>query len=234
MNRFIGGDKVKESLLVAAPPRKGGLADEVADWLRESILQGSLAPGQHLLEEELAERLNVSRGPVRDAILQLEHEGLVLVRRHRGAFVARLSPEEAHQIHSLHLALERLAVERAVQKAGDADWLAMRQVIAEMARAEKENMSQREFVDLDMRFHDLVFRAAQHERLLDFWSKLRSQVCILRLSLAADNPGLMEGGAQAHTMVLDALRTRNQHLAVRILEDHLAREFQDPIKWGAL
>jgi DNA-binding GntR family transcriptional regulator len=216
--------------LVGAPPRKGKLADEVTDWLRESILRGELAPGQHLLEEELADRLKVSRGPVRDAILQLEHEGLVLVRRHRGAFVARLSPEAAQEVHTLQLALERLAVESIVQKASDADWLAMQQVIKEMAQAQVGNVSQRQVADLDMRFHDLVFRAAHHERLLDFWSKLRSQVCILRLSLLADNPNWMEGHAEAHTLILDALRTRNRNLAVRILEDHLAREFQDQRK----
>lgn len=209
--------------MVLAQPRNGKLADEVTAWLRESIVRGQLAPGQHLLEEELAEKLEVSRGPVRDAILQLEHEGLVIVRRHRGAFVARLSEKEAQQVHSLHLALERLAVECAVQAGNEQDWRDMQIVIEEMARAQQAGMSQQEAADLDMRFHDLVFNAAQHERLLDFWTKLRSQVYILLVSFIARNPTYRDELAEAHTLVLDALRTRNPKLAVRILEDHLAR-----------
>jgi DNA-binding GntR family transcriptional regulator len=78
-----------------------------------------------------------------------------------------------------------------------------------------------------MRFHDLVFRAAHHERLFNFWSTLRSQVCILRLSLIADDANWSEALAASHALLLDALQTRNRNVAVRILEDHLAREFQD-------
>jgi DNA-binding GntR family transcriptional regulator len=209
------------------PPHKGRLAEKVTDWLRDSILRGDFAPGQHLLEEELAEQFNVSRGPVRDAILQLEHEGLVLVRRHRGAFVARLSPEAARQVHTLQLALERLAVESAVQNASDADWQELQNIVREMEVTQTRDLSQRQAADLEMRFHDLVFRAAHHERLLDFWSKLRSQVCILRLSLIADDPRGSQNLAESHSLLLDALRTRNRNLAVRILEDHLAQEFRD-------
>src|ERR1700722_17271043 len=67
------------------------LSDEVVDRLRDSILRGHFAPGDRLREEQLADALGVSRGPIRNALVQLEREGLVQRRRNRGAIVARLS-----------------------------------------------------------------------------------------------------------------------------------------------
>src|SRR5437773_3057464 len=101
------------------PTVKRSLADDVADRLRDAIFQGSFKPGEPLREEQLAAMLDVSRGPVREALVQLEREGLVLVRRHRGATVARLSRGDLEEVYSLRLALERLAMQRAVRYATD-------------------------------------------------------------------------------------------------------------------
>ena len=212
---------------VMAQTRSRGLSDEITNWLRESILRGHFVPGQHLLEEELADKFDVSRGPVREALVQLEHEGLVMLRRHRGAFVARLSPEVAQEVYSLQLALERLAAQSAVQKATQEDWTTLQQVIDSMKEAHDMGMSRQEAADLDVRFHDLVYRSAHHERLWGFWSNLRSQVYILLLSAMSNDPDYSIGLADSHTLVLDALRTRNSNLAVRIVEDHVGREFEN-------
>jgi DNA-binding GntR family transcriptional regulator len=223
----LEGTKIKESPVVMAPPRSRGLADEITNWLRESILRGHFVPGQHLLEEELADKFEVSRGPVREALVQLEHEGLVMLRRHRGAFVARLSPEVAQEIYSLQLALERLAAQSAVQKATKEDWAALQQMIETMKEAHNRGLTRQEAADLDVRFHDLVYHSAHHERLWGFWSNLRSQVYILLLSAMSNDSDYSIGLADSHALVLDALRTRNSNLAVRIVEDHIARGFDN-------
>jgi DNA-binding GntR family transcriptional regulator len=80
---------------------KRSLADDVVDRLRDAIFHGSFKPGEALREEQLAAMLDVSRGPVREALVQLEREGLVLVRRHRGATVARLSRSDLEDVYSL-------------------------------------------------------------------------------------------------------------------------------------
>src|SRR5512147_2302861 len=92
------------------PAKSNGLFQEVADRLREAILQGRFRPGERLREAELATMLEVSRGPVREALTRLEHEGLVTTRRNRGATVSRLSKEDEEEVRSLRLTLERLAV----------------------------------------------------------------------------------------------------------------------------
>ena len=93
------------------------LADAIHGQLRAAILSGQCAPGEHLREVEIADRYDVSRGPVREALLQLEREGLVLLRRNRGAVVARLSRADLEEVYSLRLALERLAVAQAARMA---------------------------------------------------------------------------------------------------------------------
>src|SRR5262245_51294874 len=86
------------------PAVSPSLAETAANALRESIAQGTFAPGQHLREAELAEALQVSRGPVREALVQLEREGLVVLRRHRGAEVAQLSLTDIEEVYTLRLA----------------------------------------------------------------------------------------------------------------------------------
>jgi DNA-binding GntR family transcriptional regulator len=222
---WLEGSKIDESFEALVPPRSRGLAHEVTNWLRDAIVRGHFAPGQHLLEEELAEKWGISRGPVREALVQLEHEGLVILRRHRGAFVARLSHADAHEVYGLQLALERLAAECAAQNATDEDWAALQRMVESMKEAHCRGMSQQEAADLDVRFHDLIYSSAHHERLWGFWSNLRSQVYILLLSAMTHDSEYSVELADSHRLVLDALRTRNRNLAIRIVEDHITRGF---------
>src|SRR5688500_7190385 len=104
-----GGEGMAE-LSRMAPARRRGLADEVADSIREAVFSGFYAPGAQLREVELAQSLDVSRGPVREALLRLEGEGLVRSIWHRGATVTALSPDDVAEIDTLRGALEDLAV----------------------------------------------------------------------------------------------------------------------------
>jgi DNA-binding GntR family transcriptional regulator len=146
----------------------------VVDRLRTGIVRGNFEPGQHLTEAMLAEAFGVSRGPVREALARLAREGLVVFHRHKGATIARLSREELEQIYELRLALERLAMERAVRLATDEDLAAMDLVVSSLERSGRDRID--EVLELDLRFHDLIYRAARHPRLYDSWSNIRSQV----------------------------------------------------------
>src|SRR5258708_39160738 len=103
------------------PTSRKSLGEDVADRLREAILHGELSPGQHLREEELGERLQVSRGPVRDAFVLLEREGLVTSSRHRGVSVVDVTLKDLHEVYTLRSALEPLAITLAIQRATGGD-----------------------------------------------------------------------------------------------------------------
>src|SRR2546421_3108883 len=98
---------------ILVTPQKRSLADDIVDRLREAIFSGQFPPNEHLREETLAEFLRVSRGPIREALGQLEREGLVIKEPNKGARVARLSRKDLDEVHSLRLALEQLAIRQA-------------------------------------------------------------------------------------------------------------------------
>jgi DNA-binding GntR family transcriptional regulator len=209
------------SPLPLTPTVKRSLADDVVDRLRDAIFHGSFKPGEALREEQLAAMLDVSRGPVREALVQLEREGLVLVRRHRGATVARLSRSDLEDVYTLRLALERLAIQRATRYATDQDFAAMEAVLAAFDVALSRGPSEKEVAELDVRFHDLIYQAAHHQRLYDCWANLKSQIYIFLLSRNVVDPDFREITVKSHAALLEAIRTRDEARATTEIEDHL-------------
>jgi DNA-binding GntR family transcriptional regulator len=209
------------SPLPLTPTVKRSLADDVVDRLRDAIFHGSFKPGEALREEQLAAMLDVSRGPVREALVQLEREGLVIVRRHRGATVARLSRSDLEDVYSLRLALERLAVQRAARYATEQDFAAMEAVLTDFDIALSRDPSEKEVAELDVRFHDLIYQAARHQRLYDCWANLKAQIYIFLLSRNVADPDFREITVKSHAALLGALRTRDEARATTEIEDHL-------------
>src|SRR5450755_4185891 len=105
------------------PANRKSLGEDVAERLRDAILHGELSPGQRLREEELSARIQVSRGPVRDAFILLEQEGLVRSSRNRGVSVVELTRTDLQEIYTLRSVLEPLAISLAIEQ-GDASDLA--------------------------------------------------------------------------------------------------------------
>jgi len=209
------------SISPLTPTVKRSLADDVVDRLRDAIFHGSFKPGEALREEQLAAMLDVSRGPVREALVQLEREGLVLVRRHRGATVARLSRNDLEDVYTLRLALERLAIQRAARYATDQDFAAMEAVLTAFDVALSHGPSEKDVAELDVRFHDLIYIAARHQRLYDCWANLKSQIYIFLLSRNVVDPDFREITVKSHAALLEAIRMRDEARATTEIEDHL-------------
>src|SRR5215210_2156420 len=114
---------------VLAMPESRSLAVDIAERLRAAILDGHFGPGERLREEALARSMGVSRGPIREALVRLEREGLLVIRRNRGAVVAQLSREDLEEVYTLRVAIERLAVQRAVLYADDSQIAEMQAVV---------------------------------------------------------------------------------------------------------
>jgi DNA-binding GntR family transcriptional regulator len=212
----------KESPRAAlAPARQKDLFQEVADRLREAILERRFTPGERLRETELAGMLEVSRGPVREALALLEHEGLVITRRNHGAAVARLSREDEEEVKSLRLALERLAVQLVVRHASVEDLAALEGEIERLRAVFGKRTNVQDIAEFEIRFHDLLYQASRHRRLCQSWSALRSQAHILHLSRNVDQPGIRDVIIKRHTALLNALRSRDEQAALAIIEEHV-------------
>jgi DNA-binding GntR family transcriptional regulator len=192
------------------------LTDSVADSLRSAIFDRALQPGQRIPEAQMATRLGVSRAPVRDALAVLLQEGLVH-RDQRGAVVTELTRSDVDEISQLRLALERLAVTLAIRGASEEQLAALAENIRRTARASAVG----EAGELDLRFHELLVRAANNRRLLESWLALRGQIRLLLLQMDRDDAKYPRHTASAHRRVLKAMQARDEKLAVKLLEHQL-------------
>lgn len=192
------------------------LTDSVAESLRSAIFGRTLQPGQRIPEAQFANKLGVSRAPVRDALAVLLQEGLVH-RDQRGAVVTRLSRADVHEISQLRLALERLAIKLAIHNASGEQLAALAENIRRTARA----IAVGEAGELDLEFHELLVRAANNRRLLDSWLALRGQIRLLLLQMDRDDAGYPRHTAVAHRRVFQAIEAGNEKLAVKLLRQQL-------------
>ncbi len=151
------------------------LRDVVFNTLRQAILRGELKPGERLMEIQLANKLGVSRTPIREAIRKLELEGLVLMVPRKGAEVAQITEKSLRDVLEVRKALEKLAVELACDRIGP-------EAIEELrwaARAFKTTLQYEDvtaIAEADVKFHDIIYRATDNERLIHLLFKLREQM----------------------------------------------------------
>jgi len=210
---------------VIGPARRRVLADEVADAIRDAIFSARIDLGQRLVEEELASSLNVSRGPVREALALLSQEGLVHMERHRGATVAQLGLDGVHEVYSLRTALERLAVEWLCVNATEADFTRMADVLKQFDKLPRP-LTRPAVAGLDVAFHDAVYQAAHHERLYQAWLALRSQIFLYLVHRGALRSDFADTWLQDHEEFLEVLRRRKRGPAVKVVEGHIEGTYQ--------
>jgi DNA-binding GntR family transcriptional regulator len=198
------------------------LSDDVARQLRQAVLDGRLAPGQRIVERDIAEAMGTSRGPVRDALRLLENEGLVIRYPHRGTYVARLTLEDAEEIYSLRQALEMLAVEYVIERASSEQLDELDELIRSMERMMETGYDQYEATDIDIEFHVALCRISGHTRLLAAWETLKEQFRVFLLAHRTLKPRDFEERAVLwHRRIVGALRQRDIELARQVMHEHV-------------
>jgi DNA-binding GntR family transcriptional regulator len=208
------------------PRKRRVLMDDVVDAIREAILSGKLAAGTRLIEDDLAGMLDVSRGPIRQALFKLQQEGLVVHETHRGATVATVSPDDIEEIYSLRTALERLAIEHACRRATLDDLAPLEAILLLFQSTPRTNITRKKVAEFDIDFHDALFRAAHHRRLYRAWEGLRSQVMVFLLLRDALPDDYLDSWHRDHTRLLEAVRSGNQALAAATIEEHIGGAYQ--------
>lgn len=211
---------VNESAVRFEKVRPEPLHVQVLSQIRGMILSGKAAPGQTLAETELAAQLGVSRGPIRDALKVLERERLVVSNPRRRAHVATLNAKDAEEIYSLRRSLELLASQRAIENATQTDLDEMEDVLGRMQRALDEN----DFIamsHLDAAFHDVIYRASDHNRLYQLWQEIRAQVTFFLVSREASPITSQSIMIDEHRALLEALADRDADRLLALTEEHL-------------
>ncbi|UFU03067.1 GntR family transcriptional regulator [Ruania suaedae] len=196
------------------------LSEQVVRVLREKMANGELPPGSRLREAEIAESLDVSRGPVREALALLEAEGQVEIRRHRGAFVSVLTQRDVEEVHTLRTAIEALAGERAATRLTQAHLAELDRVLERM-KDTSGSVQPEEAVALDLAFHDVVYDASDHARLQRVWTSIRSQVGFFLITRNINFPDFPTVGYPEHKALRDILASGETGAAREAVADHM-------------
>jgi DNA-binding GntR family transcriptional regulator len=190
--------------------------DFVIDELREAIVRGHFKPGEKLDQEEIAELLNVSRIPVRQALRTLTAEGLVKMYPHRGATVAELSREELEEIYFLRGVLEGVAARLAAPKMDDARIAKLQAILKKIDQLTDLD----EWLDLNREFHNTIYEVINRPRLLEMIESLRNTSApYIRDYIAS--PEYLEVTRLSHQRILEACINRDGILAQKETQKHL-------------
>ena len=154
--------------MAARPLNTQLLGEQIVNELRTQIIHGEIAQGSHLVETDIADQYEVSRGPVRDAFNRLVNEGLV-VRKKRGCVVRGLSEKDVRDMYEVRAAFEEIAANHVVRDPDQTDWAGMEQCIAGMRQALEVGNSDT-YAQQDLDFHDALIKNSHNKRVIDFWS----------------------------------------------------------------
>ena len=190
----------------------------IAAQLRDAIVNGLIPQGAQLIEAQLARQLQVSRGPLREAMQRLVQEGLLRSERHRGLFVIEFQPDDVWDIYLARAAVERAAVmEFLHRRAAVPPELA--DVVEQMEQAATRDLWA-ELGDLDIRFHDLLVGASGSRRLQRMYQTLlvETRMCVSGLRPLYSRA---EELAAEHRQLLEAVRSGDQRRALELIDAHM-------------
>ena len=193
------------------------LRERALEALRTAIISGQYRPGDHLGEEELAGRLGVSRGTVREALRHLQQEGLVTAGARGMLRVHSLSPAEIRELFQVRGALEGLAVTLLIASpTRDAAISRLRRALSDLDDPDHDFSAH---IDADLGFHLLLCQLTGNSVLVDAWQHLEGRV---RITIFSDNErhlNILSGGH--HAPIVDAIEEGDAEQAVKILRDHM-------------
>lgn len=189
---------------------------KVCNVIREAIIRGDFKPGERLKQSDLAEKMGVSRMPIREAFRKLESEGLILLEPHKGAVVKSIHIEDIEEIYALRSELEKMAVYQSIDNLTQEDINQLTSLVAEMENAKDADT----FVQYNIDFHRLLVKRCK-------WGRLNSFIGTLWNGLPQQTPHLLTGQIETsnieHRKILDAVLNKDKETAAKLVSEHIYR-----------
>lgn len=204
------------------------LRDIVFNTLRKAILKGELAPGERLMEKQLAEKMGVSRTPIREAIRKLELEGLVIMVPRKGAEVAMITEQDIKDVLEVRASLESLAVRLACTKMAKEDINDLLKVNKAFTDAAREKDVET-VIQKDVEFHDVIYHATGNEKLIQIINNLREQIYRFRVEYIRQMDDF-SGLVNEHEEIVNAIVERDSDVAKDIAIKHIENQEKAVIK----
>ncbi len=204
------------------------LRETVCETLREAIRNGTLEPGERLMEVQLAEELGISRTPVREAIRKLEQEGYVIMMPRRGTYVSSVSVSDIKEIFEIRSALESLSTGLAARRIEPDELEKLRALLAEI-EGHIQNRDMDKIVETDIKFHGLLYRVSRNERLVAIIGNLKEQLARFR-TLSMSYPGRLQETLEEHRAMVEAIAAGDVEAARDAADRHMERAEETLLK----
>ncbi len=203
------------------------LRDVVFNTLRQAILRGELKPGERLMEIQLANKLGVSRTPIREAIRKLELEGLVLMIPRKGAEVAEITEKSLRDVLEVRRALEELAVQLACEKITKEEMRELERVAKEFQQVVNSS-DITEIAEVDVCFHDIIYTATDNQKLIQLLNNLREQMYRYRVEYLKRD-GVFPQLIAEHEAIIRHIENNEKEKATEVMCRHIDNQVETVI-----
>lgn len=204
------------------------LREVVFRALRNAIVQGEFQPGERLMEVTIANKLGVSRTPVREAIRMLELEGLVVMIPRKGAEVANITVKDLKDALEVRMAIEALSVRLACKRIDEKGKAELKQVCIAFREAINSKLVPA-IVEADEAFHNTIYKLSQNPRLINIAQNLREQVYRYRVEYVKDF-SYHDNLVTEHDQITNAILLGDADTAERVMNEHIYNQEQIVIK----
>ena len=202
--------------------------DQVVRAMKQAILTGSIEPGASLVESKIAQQLGAGVPLIREALIELEHQGFVQRTPYKGTTVTKLSPVDVRRIFALRVELEAVAIEWAKEHTTEADLAYLRQTIQRMDEAAK-NLDLPQFYDSDLAFHRKIWSLSNNPYLVDTLERLVVPLFAFFVMKTSRKQESYEDSAATHAQVVEALAEKSAPELRQMFTEYLSRWKDDMV-----
>jgi DNA-binding GntR family transcriptional regulator len=196
------------------------LAEVVLKQIRASIIAGRFAPGERLVEADLARNLGISRGPIREALADLERDGIVVRVPRQGSFVRTFDTELVDEVYSLRKILEKYAAEQLVLKMdGEVEASLERSLATIDEAADSGNIAA--LADRDLQFHNSLYQLSGHGLLQQAWHDCLAGKLRMLVNVTTRTHVPLSDATVNHRPIVEAIVSRNTELACALVSEHI-------------
>jgi DNA-binding GntR family transcriptional regulator len=203
--------------------RSKSLQEQAYQALKSAILSGELEPGKRLVETQVAEQLQVSRTPIREAFGRLQQENLVVAEDNNVLRVATFSVKDAEQLYDCRIALEQLSVAGACQNATKAQLKELEKMVEQaekLVSSQPSQLTSFQMLDLDYRFHRLLAKSSGNPWLVSLLDRIFDQMQLMRVQTTKHNPDVLEIRTE-HRQIYEPIKDRKIEAATQAIRAHL-------------
>ena len=204
--------------------KKSTLKSQVYEYLKEDIILGRIKPGERLIEEKVAEELQVSRSPIREAVRMLEKDGLLSVNKSGGVTVVEPSIEDFKYLYECRVEMESLAAYYAAERRSSEQLEEIRMNILKMEKVTSDN-SLKNVHDVNVSFHESIVRASGNPFLISMTSQLRGVNSFYRKAILEFDPKRVVDASAEHRQIYQAIVDQDNISARKLMKQHIEDDY---------